>query len=586
MSNDNRHQYNGAASITQAFLDASQDNLLNKLEMVVDIELPSPPGGYIRASDRNKYLVDGSGVGTFYEALLTFPTIKRTVGDYLSPQLEFSQLELELSNVDGRFNQFLPAGGSFSGWIGKSVTVRLGLGETESTYRTIFKGYVTDQGGFRRNVSTVKLIARDRFESANKSFPNAALTESAYPSLEEDKKNILVPIIYGDWTVNVEPNMASVPAIPVNGANPNVNGDTDHTVNVQLVIANHALAYFDTTQVYLRRGDNAWLIPAGDVVNVSIGGAPSSFEIVQNSGTMTPVTPDTDAQVLEFGRGDEFFVKIKGLALGGGLDDNAVAQAKDILKTYGGLVDGDFHANWAAFAAKASPAESAIASIKSRVWLQEPENVMEYVLSLLEQVRLEAFIDRDLIVKILPLHLDEFVANPSYLVRNWDVEQGSFKLQIDERINFNRAKGVFNFLPNRKENYAETKIYKNQASIDQAGKPISKKLVYPNLYEEAAVIDQLKETLRITSAYLENVEANLTWRSLLLDIGDFVRLNVQIQSTVLENVPALIREIGYDPAGVKLPTKLWSFQMLPFSGWAPGYAGTVGGSTATIEEDV
>jgi len=44
--------------------------------MIVEIETPI---GTIYASDRNKYA--GS---TFYEALLNFPIIRRTVGEWLS----------------------------------------------------------------------------------------------------------------------------------------------------------------------------------------------------------------------------------------------------------------------------------------------------------------------------------------------------------------------------------------------------------------------------------------------------------------------------------------------------------------------
>lgn len=583
MSNDNRKQYETATALNQAFLDASHDNLLNQLELVVDIEKPG--GGYIRASDRNKYVVDGGGAGIFYEALLVFPVIKRTVGQYQSPTLEFSTLEIELSNVDQRFNNLLPAGDDYAGWVGKSVTVKLGLGEIASTYRTIFHGFITEQGGFKRNVSSVTFVARDRFDSINKSFPTQVFTEASFPDIEQDKVNTPVPIIYGDWTVNVEPNIASIPAIPVNGNDPTVNGDTDHSTPVQFVIANHPLVSFDTSQVFLRRGEKAWLIPSSEISGVSIATTPSYFTIAQGGTFMTAITQDTEDQAFEFGHGDDILVKVKGLSLGGGLDDNIVAQAKHILKTYGGLVDGDFDANWATYQAKSTPSQSAIATFKSRIWLQEPENCLEFVLSLLEQVRLEAFISRDLKVKLLSLHLEDFVASPSFTVRNWDVERGSFRLSLDERTNFNRAKAVFNLLPNRKENFQETSIYKNDASIAQAGKPISKKIVFPNLYDESVVIAQLIETLRITSSYLENVDATLTWRSMLLDIGDFVKLNVKIQSTEFEGVPALIREVGYDPAGMKIPLKLWSFQMLPFPGYTPGYVGTVGGSTATIDAE-
>lgn len=583
MSNDQRQQYTTATVLDQDYLDASQDNLLNKLEVIVDIEKPG--GGFIYASDRNKYVTDSvTGEGTFYEALLVFPVIRRTVGEFLSPTLEFSSVELELSNVDGRFNQYLPEGADFAGWIGNKVTVKLGLGEIGDSYTTIFEGEITDQGGFKRSVSSITFTARDKFDKVNKSFPGSVFTLTNFPNLEPDKENLIVPLIWGDWTTNVEANFASIPAIAVNGNDSNVNGDTGHTTNIQLVIANHPLVSFDSSAVYLRRGDKAWLIPAGDITAVSIGGTPSSFEIVQNSGTMTAITPDTDDQLLEFGRGDDFFVKVKGKDLGA-YDDNIIAQAKDILTTYGGLTGSDFDANWDTLRDKAAPAESAIVNIKSRIYINEAQDVLEYALSLLEQVRIEAFVDRNLKFKLLPLHLDEFEAAPSYSVRNWDVERGSFTPRIDDRTNFNRVKGVFNFLPNRRENYQETAIYRNSAAVTQAGKEISKKIVFPNLYESDKVISQVIETLRITSSYLENVDVTLTWRSLLLDIGDFVKLDVKIQSSEFSEVPALVREIGYDPAGIKIPVRLWSFQMLPFTGYVPGYAGTVGGSTATITEE-
>ena len=583
MSNDKRRQFEGTTVLNQDLLNACQDNLSNQLELIVDIEKPG--GGFIRASDRNKYVVAAGGEGTFYEALLTFPIISRTVGDFLNPGLEFSQLELSLSNVDGRFNDILPAGDDYAGWVGKAVTVKLGMGEVESTYRTIFQGEITDQGGFKRGVSKITFVARDRFNKINVDFPSTVLTTGAFPNLEADKQNVTVPVIYGDWTVNVEPGMASVPGIVVNGADPTVNGDTSHVTNIQLVISAHALTSFDTTQVYLKRGEKVWLIPAADVTSVSIGGpGVSSFALIQGSGLMTAQTPDTDDITLEYDSNDEFFVKVKGKDLGT-YDDNIIAQAKDLLITFGGLVSGDFDANWDTLRDKASPAVSAISTFKSRVWIQEPENLLEYVFSLLEQVRVEVFIDKNLKLKLLPLHFDTFVAAPTHTIRNWDVEQGSVALNIDERTNFNRIKGVYNYLPNRNENLQETKIYKNAAAITQAGRAISKKIVFPNLYEESTVVDQVKETLRITSAFFETVTLNATWRSMLLDIGDFVKLNVQIQSTVFNDVPALIREIGYDPAGIKIPLKVWSFQMMPFTGYTPGYPGTVGGSTATISEE-
>ena len=575
MASNDRKPFLTATVLDQDFLDTCHDNLVNDLELIVDIQ--DPQGGTIHVSDRNKYVG-----GTYYAARLQFPVITRTVGDFLSPQLEFSSITLELNNADGFFNEFLPAGADFDGWIGNTVVVKLGLRDVASTYKTIFSGRITEEGGFQRSIKSITFIARDDFDKLNQSFPKTILTD-AFTDIEASKLNTVVPYIYGDWTVNVEPLLASIPAIPVNGADPDVNGDSSFSTAVQLVISENDNTYFDDTQVYLRRGDNAWLIDSTDIVSISAG--KNSFSITQGN-TMTAITADAVDEAFEYASGDEFLVKVKGKDLGV-YDDNIVEQARDILLTFTDAVSGDFASNWNTFRDKASPTVSAINTFKSRIWIQEPADTLTYVLSLFEQVRLEVFLNRDQKLEILSNHLDDFVANPSFQIKNWDVVKDTFTPKLDERNNFNRSKGQFNGLPNRKgELFQETPVFRATAAIAQTGREISKRVLFPNLYDETVVINQVKEILRIAGGYIENVNVELTWRSMLLDIGDFVKLNVNIQGTVFENVPALIRQIGYDPQGIKIPMKLWSFQMLPFPGHSPGFPGITGGSSVSIDEEV
>jgi hypothetical protein len=336
---------------------------------------------------------------------------------------------------------------------------------------------------------------------------------------------------------------------------------------------------FDSTNVYLLRGDLFYKFDAGDVINVNAGN--NYFELKQSgSGGTTSI----DGSSYKYERGDKIYCRMKGKDLGA-YDDNIVEQARDILIEYGGVLVGDFDSTWDTFRDKAAPSESAVSTFKSRAWLGKPEEALKYALSMLEQVRLEAFIDRNLKFKISSLHFDDFVASPSFRVKNWDFEKNSFIPTLDDRNNFNRARGSFNFLPNRNENYEETRVYRNQDAIDQVSKEISKRIVFPNLYEQSVVVDQIKEILKLTSATIEVLDSSLTWRAMLLDVGDFVKINVDIQSTQYVDVPALIREIGYDPDGMKIPIKMWSFQMCPFPGYNPGYSGTVGGNTATIIEE-
>ena len=652
MSSKDRQPYLTATVLDQPFLDACHDNLVSQFEVVVDIEGPL---GTIRASDRNKYVG-----GDFYEALLTVPTITRTVGDWLAPELEFSELSLELSNADGRFNDFLPGGDFFDGWIGKSVEVRLGLRDVASTYFTIFRGTISQAGGFARTTSTILLRARDDMEKLARSFPREVFGKIAFPKIEETLAGKFVPIIYGDWTVNTNTIGPSVPAFVVNGGDPLVfridtnevlisqsspgvvtyanhnfnSGDpleleTDGTLptpftpgvayfavpltadtfalsataggppintiaagsgnhrvklhstapyrNAQCRMSNHALTLLDVTTVQLRRGDERVTIAPADIVTVGVGF--NTFEVVQNA-----VTQFLDAP-LSLKKGDQFFVKLKGKSLGGGFDENIVSQARDILLTYGGIVAADLDANWTTYRNKSTPPQSAISSIKSRVWLQEPQPVIQYVLSMFEQVRLEAFVSRGLKIKIGSLHFEDFDAAPSHLVKAWDVERSTLKPMIDERNNFNRARGGFAFLPDVNENGFFTPIFRNQLAIVQTGREISKQLTFPNLHVQSQVAAQVGEILKLASSYLEKIEVTLTWRSLLQDVGGYVALQLKIGPTTFDSVPCLIRQVGYDPNGLRLRVVLWSFAMVPFPGWAPGYAGTVGGNSASITQE-
>jgi hypothetical protein len=203
----------------------------------------------------------------------------------------------------------------------------------------------------------------------------------------------------------------------------------------------------------------------------------------------------------------------------------------------------------------------------------------------LEQVRVEAFLNSDLKLELTSLHFDDWDDSPSFTVDNFDIVEGSFQPQQDVRNNFNRAQAVFSFLPDINENSQRSNIFNVPAAVTQMKREISKEIAFPNLYESADVVNQLKEILKIAASGYEHIKCDLTWRSMLLDIGDFISLNVQIGSAVYQAVPCLIREIGYDPEGIKIPVRLWSMQLVPFGAF-PGVSNTVGGEAAVIVEEL
>ena len=570
MASSDRRPYLTATVLDQALLDAMQDNLEFKLEMIVEIETPT---GTIYASDRHKY------VGTrFYEALLNFPEVLRTVGEWLSGELEFSSQELRLSNVDGRFNNFLPGGADFDGWIGRQVLIKIGLRDVASTYLTVFDGTITPDGGFKRDKESVVLLARDKFDTLNVTFPPEVLTKTGFTNLEPDKVGLGNPVIYGDWTTNLRElgnppvQKASVPAFPTNGL---LAGVQAGTTSLACQISSHDLSVLETANVFLFRGNEFFKFDVGDI---TAGTGNRSLTIKQSGNGGTTLI---DGSAFIYATGDQFFVRVKGKDLGA-FDDNVVWIARDILITYGGLSAGDFDANWTTFRDKSTPAQSDISTLKFRLWRQSAESVMKEVLSLFEQARLEVFVSRDLKLKINSMHFEDFDSAPTFTVRNWDVEQGTFNPQSPDRNQFNRAQADFDFDPGINENRRSTAIKNNADAVTQAGKEISKKVVFPNMYIEAEVNLQLTEIIRLASAYPEFIHVTLTPRAFLLDIGDFVFVSVSIGSTVYSNVPCMVRQIIVNPDGLRISVILQSMQMTPFPTYTPGFAGTVGGFNATI----
>jgi hypothetical protein len=571
MSGYDRRKYLTSSVLNQELLNWCHDNLENRLELIVDIETPGIE--VIRASDRNKYVGN-----IFYEALLNFPVINRTVGEWLSPTIQFSNLSLEISNADGRFNKYLPEGAQYNGFIGRTVEVSLGLAEQGSTYTKIFSGKITDIGGMSRSTFSINFIARDLYDDLSVNFPTQAFTVANFPYIDDSVAGKLVPVIYGDWTIYLDPDLACIPAYIVNGLDPDVQGGTRE--DLQLVISINGLVSFDTTNVYLFKSDIFWLVTAADVYSVGPGN--NTFRIKQNSGLWDDDNGTPIAYL--YTAGDVFFVRVKGKDLGA-YDDNIVAQAKDLLLSYSTLTSGDLDANWDTFSNKAAPPQSAISTLKSRIWENEPKPLINYVLSLLEQVRLEAFVDRNLKIKINSLHFEDFISAPTYEIKNWDIVEASFSPKIDEKNLFNRVRGDFDYHPNRNLNTRLTPLQRNNASISQINREISKQIIFPNLYIQSEVIYQIVEIIKISSSLFETVDCQLTWRSMLKDIGDFVLVNVQIGAAIFESVPMMIRDLGYDPAGLKIPVRMWSFQLLPFPGYTPGYSGIVGGYNATITQE-
>ena len=577
MTTSDRRPYKSATVLDQGLLDECSENLVCDLRMICTIETPASSSyltDTLYLSDRNMV------VGTnFYQARVTFPTIKRSVGRILEPAVSFSTQQIKVNNSDGFFNKILPAGSEYDSLINRRVTIKVGLAEVQATYDSniIFDGFITEVGGFSRDMSSFTIIARDKFDDLNQTFPTSLFKYSEFPDLDDQVVGKPKPILLGNWVTNLEiVKESSVPAIIVNGNDPTMNGTTSNVANIKFLISENANRDFFTNTIVLVRSSLAYTISSSDVVNVSAD--KNYFEITQNTGNTL-----IDGANYIFKSSDSFFCQANGAEIDSlsAYPENAVEQARYILKNFGNASASDFSSGWDTLRSKNSPAESSIATIKSRAYIDKPEKALSYALSILEQVRCEDFINRSQKIEISTNHWEDFNASPTTEMLAQDIERKSFQPKIQEINNFNKVQSFYNLLPDVKENYSATNFFVQQDSINQS-KEIAKGLVFPNLYVASDVNNQTKEYLKFTSGFREDIFVTVTWKFLLQEINDFISLNVEIGGTTYNNIPLRVRDISFLNRGMKIKMRCWSFQMLPFQTWNPGYNGIVGGQNAII----
>lgn len=185
--------YNYGSFITQDMLDESYKAQENQLELVVDV-------GNFSVADRPKYL------GTrFYEGrMIDLPKAERIMPEMLSANVEFSECKITISNIDGKYTEYLPGGSQYSTFQGVPVSISMGLRDVQESLIPIFSGVVSYENGvsFSRNDITFKF--RDRLEKLNTKYPLESITIDNYPEVPESNIGKLIPLHLGDWTGNWE----------------------------------------------------------------------------------------------------------------------------------------------------------------------------------------------------------------------------------------------------------------------------------------------------------------------------------------------------------------------------------------------
>jgi hypothetical protein len=543
----------------------------------------------IRFADRPKFVGND-----FYEGRASFPQVKKTIGDLLAPTLQFSQFEVVLANMDGFYNAYLTSGVSYFSFIGSVLQIKIGLRDVAASFLTIFTGIVPDQGGFTVARESITIRANDRFDELNIKPNLPFINDTDFPSAPTDVLGKVIPFVLGDWSVGFN----------VNTYQSQISVDDGFGVQTYVKVASPnsfyggVIGYYvggggfvfsigsytpdNATAIYIKRGDalmhcNSTLTPANTAGYWSIG--VSSLANIDGIA-LTPYA---------YQSGDVAVINIK-VPYTGTSYSNIIQIAQEILVTLGGLTYAtDFDStSWAALKAKSSPASADFTTIKARVWIgANDKNILEIVLSLLEQVRVEMFVDRNNMIALRALHPDEFTAQADLVrIEQVEINEESATSKADELTFFNQAQINYGFTSITDKTMLTTGQKANLTSISKSGKRVIKGIDCPNLYVEADVLYQLIEFLRFYSTGLTFIEAEVCWVHLLRELGSLVGLNYSIGSIDYANAPMQIRDYAINLANGSILLKLLSFANFPYTGYAPSNSARFLSSAAQSIEDV
>lgn len=567
-----KNNYLNATSITQQFLTDTFNSGENQLEAICTIT--NRAGDVIRVSSIPKYVGN-----TFYEGRATLPVIQKTLGQFLAPHGQFSDAQVSISNVDGMYSTYFVGGADYSSFIGASMVFQFGIRDIEASYVTMFDGVVKNSSGYGKNLQTISFTAADKFGLYNKALNLPSITEDVFPSAPTSSLGKLIPFCAGDWSTGF--NVTQTASTSVN------NGVSDDLVisytteNFYGGIVGYNIGgtnFIFATGNYTPDTINNVLIQRGGVLlatnfnstPLTVGGY-YYLDIVSlqkdGGGTVAYVPQDSDIAIID--------VKIPFAT---SKYDNIVEQVQSIMQEVLGINSNQFSSNWATLIAK-----PAISGLKSRFWIGNNNTaIIDYVKSMLTQVRLEMFVNREGLIDLNSLHTDDWPAVASMRqLDQFQVVEASLNIEQDEDNYFNAANANYAFLPVNEKTALTTDLFINvvsraatgqspnsQTSSDQS---VQKTIDFPNLYIKADVETQLKEMIRFYSFSFEYISVSTAWNGLLDDLGDFLNFNYDLSSLTYNNAPCMIRDISTDMDKGMISYKLLSLYGFNYPNYTSGF---------------
>lgn len=522
----------------------------------------------IRFSDRAKYVGD-----RYYDGRAKFPDIKRTIGELVAPSIQFSEMEVELNNVDGFYNQYLAGGVQYFSFVGARLQILVGLRDVEATYFSMFDGFVPDEDGFSVERETITIRARDKADALNRATGLPTINDIDFPSAPQESYGKIIPMALGDWEAGYSVD-ADKGIVTVSSGGTQYDIITDAPSNFYGGIIGYpvgggffvfSIGSYTPDAInfcHIKRGTSLIRVAFNSVAQNAAGYWAVEITNYMKFGGGTLSYSFQDGDVASIG------VKIPYAV---GKYSNPIELAEQVLFTLGDVVSGDLDStSWSALKTKSSPAQSDMTSVKQRIWIgEDSDKILEYTLQLLEQVRVELYWDNSQKIALRSMHPEDFPSQGSFRVEQIYMDEESIKVQSDQRNFFNKALGNYAYTPLLKKTQLQTPTRKNQTSINKTGKSVLKAIDLPSIYVANDAQLQLDEFLRLYSTGHEYVTVKTAWPTLLRDLGEIVMFNYIVGSINYDNRPMKIRDITFSPAEASIVFKLLSFANFPYTGNVP-----------------
>lgn len=564
--------YDEATSLTQDFLDQTFSYGETRLQSICTI---TKNGKSIRVSSIPKYVGDD-----FYDGRASLPVIRKSMGEFLATTFQFDDTSIEISNVDGFYNKYLIGGAEYTNFIGGTMTYSLGISDIQSTYINIFNGTIKTDAGLDLDRDTISFQAQNNLTSFNRTVDLPEITKGTFPSAPDDVVGKKIPVVIGDWTVGC--NVVQTGSAKVNVSGTDYDAETYKTNNFYGAVIGYYIGggYFvfatgnytpsTISNAWLKRGDKLLAVNFNSTAQVVGGYYTCLITTIKKLGGGTIV--------YNYEQGDELVISVSV-----GSDDNLVSQCQKLLQDILGLTN--FSTNWTTLKNKATPSQSAISSIKSRVWFGDSEiSLLEYVNSMLMQVRLKMVVLSDGTIDLFSLHFEDWPAPTSIRkIESFEIVEKSLKITTEPRNFICGANANYAFTPSAQATMLRTNLLTNNVSKTAiGGSNLLKTIDFPNLYVESDVNAQISEYVRMFSFPLEYLSISTAWTGLLDEVGDFVTVNVQLGSINYSNVPCVVMEKGINLQTFEVQYKLLSLNGFSYPNNLVTYTGQMSSYNQTL----